>query len=125
MTTSLGCTRYAILTKNYAFKFPRLDNRNYYWGWFCCILKSLIANIVEYNVWKHYKKECPFLCPIIFHLPFGLLNVMPRCTEILDTDFKLSIKIAHMALSAIPDVIEKNPHNFGFLNGQLVCFDYE
>lgn len=63
-----GSTRAVVVTKRYAFKFPRLNTLDQFF-------RGLGANQKERLHWK----EAPeFFVPVLFSIP-GLLVVMPRC----------------------------------------------
>ena len=56
------------------------------------------------------------LCPIVYYLPGGFLNVMPRCSPI--THESLMFKDAN-GLD-----IEQKLDSFGYYNGKVVAVDY-
>ena len=64
-----GYRRWTLLIGNYAFKFPALSSLD-------AFTEGLLHNISEYGF---SLIEEPLLCPVIWHMPGGLLNVMPRC----------------------------------------------
>lgn len=60
-------------------------------------------------------------CPIVFRLPFGLLNVMPRCEPISrDEYFELYEALGEY----LPPFIERKMDTFGKLHGKIVVVDY-
>lgn len=110
-----GTTRLVILTKLYAIKIPNLLN-----GW-DLFLRGLLGNqqekIFSATGWVE-------LCPVLFALPGGFLNVMPRARPLttaeweefdidsfLENDFRI-----------IP--AERKRDSFGVLNGRIVAVDY-
>lgn len=127
MTIHAGATRTVIVTKRFAWKFPRFyrKGRVFQWSQF---LQGMLANLQE-RYWARFKY--PQLCPIYFADPLGLLVVMPRCEAMSpytastrampDEDFEVFSSIGE-GEGCVP--IENVVCNFGFLNGQLVSFDY-
>jgi hypothetical protein len=69
-----GATRTVILVGRYAFKFPTMA-----YGW-KSFLNGLLHNMNETAWWR---SACNAgLCPIVFSIPGGFLNVMPRCEPV-------------------------------------------
>jgi hypothetical protein len=66
-----GTKRTVLFFGNYALKFPSFRH----WRCFLC---GMLANDSERVIWE-YGEHRNLLCPILFSLPFGLLNVMPKC----------------------------------------------
>lgn len=70
------------------------------------------------------KAQWPELCPVKFHLPLGLLAVMPKVTLLTDDEFcAMDIK----AFIETPDYyvpVEEKTNSFGWLNGRIVAIDY-
>ena len=116
MRVEFGASRFVILTDNYAFKFPRLDRRNEY-GWLQNVMRSLCANIVEWVLWDRTRADT--LGPIVFHIPCGLLNVMPRAIRATEADLNL-IDFENLTVGA-----ERKADSWGWLNGRLVAIDYD
>lgn len=64
-----GYRRWVFTVGRYAFKIPALSS-------FDSFIEGLLHNMSEY----HFSQlDAPELCPIVFRLPGGFLNVMPRC----------------------------------------------
>lgn len=116
-----GITRFVILTNRYALKLPRM---NYGWAMF---LRALLSNIQEarFNVLADQFQ----LCPTIFAVPGGWLNIQPRCAPLTDSEW------ADVELSGGEEAQygQSNWHgfdcdlkrdNFGTLNGRVVLLDY-
>ncbi len=110
-----GATRWVLLTKSYAFKVPNLTK----YRTFLC---GLLANMQEVafskvTIFKHK------LCPVLFHLPGGLLVVMPRCGKLKKqyTNYELE-NFCNLEEGVIPAEIKQD--SFGMLNDNLVCLDY-
>lgn len=107
-----GVTRAVFLVGPYALKVPN-------WGRYGLFLDGMLANIQE-KKWSGFSDK---LCPIIFCIPGGWLNVMPRCKP-----FKGSIpkkwfkRFTHTNGGILP--VEHKDNSFGFLNDRLVALDY-
>lgn len=106
-----GITREVVLIGRWAFKLPSLRR----WKNF---LQGLIANMqeAELSTWR----DSNILCPVIFHIPGGLLTVMSRVEE--RTEELTNGELAYFQ-SLMPS-LESKPNNYGYLNGRLVCIDY-
>lgn len=110
MQIKKGLTRWVLLTKNYAIKFPRI-----YWG-FRFFAIGLLGNLNEgyyYKNFKNYYKDK--FCPVIFNGGFFL--IMPR----LDI-CKFKEEIDFEKFAGIP--FDPNVENFGYYHGQIVLVDY-
>jgi hypothetical protein len=110
-----GCTRLVILTKNYAFKFPNCIDKGYRWRG---LLQGLLANMNECTWW--YGTKWNTLCPIIFHLPFGCLNVMPRLQILTDDEYLNNSHIYNRTYYPC----EPKSNSYGWLNERIVVIDY-
>lgn len=127
MRVRAGATRTVILTKRYAFKFPRFYRKGREFEW-SRILQGLLANLQE-RYWAKF--DCEQLCPVVFSDPIGLLVVMPRCEEV-EPKFGNSAIMCPVEFlwferwgndgARVP--IENVAANFGYLNNRLLCFDY-
>jgi hypothetical protein len=111
-----GATRIVFLTRRWAIKVPNvLDG----YKLFLC---GLLANLQESRMWQNFPK--PELCPVRFHLPLGLLVVMPRLDVLTDTEY------ANLDYESFRDrgeyslPVEDKPNSFGWMNGQPVVIDY-
>jgi len=67
-------TRWVILTPRYAIKLPSFRS----WR---CFLNGTRANRHEKKCSQHQPSWFR-ICPVVFALPFGILNVMPRCEHL-------------------------------------------
>ena len=70
-------------------------------------------------VWKEK------LCPIIFHLPFGMLNVMPKARILKPNELSRQQLVEFCTCSdgsKIPTELAYD--SFGYLDEKLVCIDY-
>ncbi len=81
MIVKHGATRLVFFVGKYAFKFPSAKE----WRLF---LHGLLANMQEV---VFSKAGWPELCPVLFHLPLGLMVVMPRCQPLTEEDYKYLI----------------------------------
>lgn len=109
-----GCSRTVLLIGNYAFKFPSFL---YLWKHF---LNGLLHNMQEVTF---SNMQLPYLCPVLFYLPGGFLNVMPRCRELTESEYlKLGIQSHFNRISII--TIENKSSSYGWYKGKVVAFDY-
>lgn len=123
-----GCTRIVLLTKRYAIKIP-----NFIDG-YKSLLNGLLANLEEREFSKLNYKQ---LCPILFSLPLGLINVMPKVKILSDEEFTISL-LDEFDIFSVEDSeykldivcngyfirVENKANSFGWLNEKLVCVDY-
>lgn len=111
-----GATRYVFLIGNFAIKIPRFSS----WE---CFLQGLICNLQEICF---SKCDWPKVCPVIFHLPLGILLIMPRCEPISQEYWDVIAPNISAWMSGenycIP--VEHKQNSFGWLNKQLVALDY-
>lgn len=115
-----GSRRTVILIGRYAFKFPSFES-------FDTFAEGLIHNISEY---RFSMMKLPELCPVIFHIPGGLLNVMPRCDLDISDDRKMLAEWQKLAeksgmQSLLNNIVETKKDSVGRLpNGRVVAVDY-
>lgn len=69
MKVKKGARRWVFITEKYAFKIPSLSS-------FEAFIEGLMHNISENSF---AELELPELCPIVFRIPGGFLNIMPKC----------------------------------------------
>jgi len=109
-----GATRWVWLTRRWALKFPSFSSfRNF--------LHGLLANDQEV---MFSRAGWPELCPICFHLPLGLLVVMPRTRPLSDHEFAV---FNYRSFTRKPDYqvpVERKPDSFGWYQGRIVAIDY-
>ena len=120
-----GRTRVVFLTNRFAFKVPNFFN----WKMF---LLGLQQSMFE----RENTMASQFLMPLLFSLPGGWLNVMPRAKDVFTEDqhpdllnyFKAVYVLAKSnELEGVTtlDIIEvAEPANFGWYKGHVVCIDY-
>ena len=111
-----GATRWVFITKKYAIKIPALCS---YKNFLCGLLSNMQE--VEFSRVRYYK---PYLCPIYFSIPFGLLVVMPNI-EICEWENTCSGYLylySHRKHFTIP--AECKPDSWGRYKGHLVAVDY-
>lgn len=103
-----GASRTTILMWRWAFKIPNVQ-----WGW-SPFLKGLLHNMSE-KTWTDYDNR---LCPVLWGVPGGFLNIMPRCEPLLPHE-------EYLIFRRVRDLnIELKPCSFGRLNGEIVAVDY-
>ncbi len=105
-----GITREVLLIGNYAFKLPSF--RSWY-----LFLEGLQCNMQETD-----RQRCSeHFCPIIFRIPGGFLNIMPRATETTLTDDEF---VKFRELNELHVYVEGKDCSFGIINGKLMAVDY-
>lgn len=124
MEIKQGSTRITLLTRNWAIKIPNFRE----WRLF---LHGLLANMQE-KLFSVY----PEVCPVIFSLCGGFLNVAKRARELTDLEFEQEIlpkcERDGNSLNRIYFVnnedycisVEGKPSSFGWLDGRIVVIDY-
>ena len=109
-----GCNRIVFLTKRYAFKVPNCRNFfQFCWG--------LIDNMHERRVWKAGHAG---ICPLVFSIPGGFLNVMPRARVMTEEEFASFDSVAFRNRGDYWLTAEDKASSFGWLNGEIVALDY-
>lgn len=122
-----GATRRVLLTKRWAFKIPLAHPHcsTSPWKTFAKrLFRGCLANIneQEFTVLQRVAPELDItFCPVVFHLPFGLLNVMPRCEPLTRDEY---FSIYEDLEKYLPDVVELKLDSFGKLKGRIVVVDY-
>ncbi len=123
MTVTHGTTRFVILTKRYAIKLPYISFKKYGFTNFLC---GLLANINESQYTEIYENEYGVKhLPIIFHIGFGIMNVMRRIEPIKKEDFikiNNSFKQKYGEMATMSN--DTSYKNFGWYKGEIYCFDY-
>jgi hypothetical protein len=112
----IGSSRFVVLSKNYAFKFPY----PFRWERF---LRGLLANMQENKFWILKSNK---MCPIFLSIPGGFLNVMKRTFPITSEVLK-QLKQEKFLWDEennckIPG--EYKLDSFGFIDGRIVTIDY-
>lgn len=131
-----GATRWVFLIGRYAFKVPRPTD---HWTIF---VRGMLCNAQEKNFTTI---KSPSICPVVFSLPFGLMNVMPRCDEVppnLFSELELGGQVHDLIVKYPPEEnpdfrdavvsdtadnilpVELKRDSFGLLQGRLVAVDY-
>jgi hypothetical protein len=105
-----GCSRLVFLTRTKAYKLPVLYSwRNFLYG--------LLNNMNEAETSSRQGT-----CPVLWKLPFGFLNVMPRTEELSDIEFS-NLDVNDFCMHN-KIVVEDKRDSFGKLNGKIVAIDY-
>lgn len=108
-----GITRHVILIGTFAIKVPHFE---YGWEKF---LFGLLGNMQET---RFSKTKDSRLCPILFSMPGGFLNIARRA-ELLDRNITTK-EYKKFKTGDIIIPVEKKSDSFGFLDGKLVAIDY-
>lgn len=116
-----GASRFVICVGKYAFKFPLAYPGQRFTRRLC---NGILGNLTEKEFSSFEFKFSDFTltcCPVVFSLPFGLLNVMYRVDPIGEDIFNKILETP-----SFPDAIEKKKKkdSFGILNGHLVAVDF-
>lgn len=101
-----------------AFKIPSV----FEWRLF---LHGLIGNMQE----RTFSGFCPDkLCPLLFSLPGGFLNVMPECkplsSEFYLDEFDFDDFCACDEGADVSGIVEDKRDSFGVLGNRIVAVDY-
>jgi hypothetical protein len=160
-TKTNGNFRIVRLTRRFAFKTPRiLDRRGldgewrrfgnpaekpsiaWLWRtWLKLFRQNRVVNEEELRTYEEWERKGSQkvggigLCPILFHLPWGLLNVMPRAAPVppdrvnKEQDFLSNGAVSFAEMNAAGILMGRHADTgktdtFGFVNGQLVIIDY-
>lgn len=124
MKLEKGCTRWVIVTRRYALKFPAC----YSWSHF---LQGLLCNLQERNVATLHNEE-RILYPV-FCLWGGWLNVYPRVSILTELEFE-NVDIRRFCPTkdgeypiegVIHNIPVENKHSsFGWYQERVVAIDY-
>lgn len=110
-----GSSRWVIFLFGYAFKIPSFYSyERFLWG--------LLANLRENRYYRLLKSEK--LCPIIFYLPFGLLNIMPKVEILNENEFKQFDALNFCLDNGNKIPAETKRDSYGKYCGKIVCVDY-
>jgi hypothetical protein len=160
-TKNNGNFRVVRLTRRLAFKTPRIlefrgleaewkqygnpaSKPSITWrlrAWLKLFRQNRLVNNEEFRTFQKWQEKGAEkvsgvgLCPILFHLPWGLLNVMPRATPVpldrvnKDQDFLSNGGVSFEEMNAASVLMGRNADTgkvdtFGFVNGELVVVDY-
>lgn len=119
-----GSTRIVFLIRNWAIKIPSLVE----WRLF---LHGLLANMQE-KTFSVY----PEVCPIIFSIRGGFLNIAKRARELTDLEFEQEIlpkcerdddfanRIYFVNTEDYCLSVEGKASSFGWLDNKIVVIDY-
>lgn len=115
-----GVTRIVILIWKYAIKIPNFtySYQHFLWG--------LLGNINEVSTFKN-KVTRNRVCPILFHLPLGLMVIMRRVKILTDEEFLSHRDELEEILKVQEDWVittELKSNSFGWYNGKIVVTDY-
>jgi hypothetical protein len=105
-----GFNRWVILTRRWAFKFPA----PYSWRSF---LYGMLNNMNEAEQGRGKSTACP----VVWRLPGGILNVMPRCEPLTPEQFA-TIDVSEFKKHKL--VVEPKHDSFGVLDGVIVAVDF-
>ena len=91
-------------------------------------MKGLLCNMQEKD-FSSVASISDRLCPVLFALPGGFLNVMPRCRPMTDEEFLNFDYSAFVTYGGHNGVqfelpVEEKTSSFGWLNSRVVAIDY-
>ena len=149
------------MTRRFAFKTPRILEFNGLkaeWrqygnpnskpsipsqvkAWFKLFRQNRLVNEEETRTYEEWRRNGARrvagvgLCPILFHLPWGLLNVMPRAASVPTNrispaqDPWSNGAVSCEEMNAAAMLMGRNsdtgkPDTFGLVNGELMVVDY-
>ena len=114
METEHGATRTVLLVGNWAIKFPTVCQGS--WRQF---LLGMVSNMDE-KLWSGYDNR---LLPVTYCAPGGIFLIMPRAIT-LKTDQDVEDHGVEQRFEGLRIAQDRNPGNFGYYKGELVCVDY-
>jgi hypothetical protein len=160
-TKNNGNFRVVRLTHRFAFKTPRIlefkgidaewkqcgnpaSKPSIAWllrAWLKLFRQNRLVNDEEFRKYREWQQKGAErvsgvgLCPILFRLPWGLLNVMPRAAPVpldrlnKDQDFLSNGAVSFEEMNAASVLMGRNADTgkvdtFGFVNSELVIVDY-
>jgi hypothetical protein len=109
-----GTTRQVLLLGCLAIKVPNFTE------WRLCLL-GLLANMQEA---AFSRSGWPELCPVIFSLPGGFLNVMKRAEPMTSEQFDEEALKKWVDRDGHTIPVEIKVDSFGYIDGELVAIDY-
>ena len=109
-----GDTRIVLITKQYAIKIPKFQNKNFY-GIIYTMLTGWIANRNEF-LW-HKSNIHNFFCPVKLSILFSFIIIMEKAIPINKKEFK-NIKKFNFG------GYEHKISSYGKINGKIVIVDY-
>lgn len=115
MQIKRGATRTVFLIGRWAIKVPTARR----WRQF---LRGLLGNMDEA---EFYSRGATGLCPVLFHIPGGLLVVMRRAEPLTDAEWQPIEWHEPDAYSGGVKVdLEHKRSSWGMVDGELVAVDY-
>lgn len=108
-----GATRYVVLTKSRAYKFPSFASWNLF-------LHGLLANMQEHSFYK----LSDAMCPVIGYIRGGFLVVMPRAVPLTDEEYESFDVVGFLDRETFLIPAENKQSSFGKLHGRIVAVDY-
>lgn len=105
-----GCNRWVILTRKRAYKFPALTSWRH-------VLYGMLNSMNEAAA-----SDRAGACPVLWRIPGGILNVMPRAAELTEEEFAALNVGAFCRRNGL--VVERKRDSFGVLDGLVVAVDY-
>lgn len=112
-----GCYRIVILFYGVAIKIP-----TFLYGW-RFFLKVMLCNDYETSLYKSHGKKIKELCPVLFHLPLGLMSVQKRADVLTDDEY-MYLKFNDLINNDHYVPVEDKSNSFGRLDGNIVIIDY-
>lgn len=109
-----GTTRWVLLTRRWAIKFPSLARWN-------AFVYGLVANMQEVAFSATGRPE---LCPVVWHMPGAFVTVMPRIVPLTAAEFEQLDYEAFVDHEGYHFFVEHKIDSFGWWDGQLVAIDY-
>jgi hypothetical protein len=122
MKFRIGSSRCVIVAYKYALKVPVV------WSW-RRFLYGLLANLQEV---RFSRMKTRVLCPVLFYLPGGFLNIMPKCVPVMDNSDDEEFNDALNYIWRMSDedgvdyrnIVEPKASSLGKLDGRIVAVDY-
>ncbi|MPZ48210.1 MAG: hypothetical protein GEU75_02670 [Dehalococcoidia bacterium] len=119
-----GLTRVVLLTDKHVVKLPNfLGLRSSESSWLL-FLQALVENAREAKASRLNHLVDNKLCPVVFAIPGGWLNVMKRADPVPAQVFNALDYAAFIRCGDYWLAVENKQSSFGFLDGRLVAIDY-
>ena len=111
-----GTTRIVFIVRDYAIKIPNFK----IWKLF---LLGLLGNMQEVTFTSLRSNK---LCPVIFNIPGGFMNIMPKVKELSREEF-FNFNYEQFCENDdayIKNIVENKLDSFGWYKGSIVAIDY-
>lgn len=113
-----GASRSVVLTRRWALKFPKIHRPCSPYGYAYDFLTGLRSNLCERVFWR---MRLDAMCPVTLSLPFGIMNIMPRCRPLTASEWEC---VDHQSFVDQGIPVENKRSSFGWYQNRIVALDY-